>query len=73
MIEEGRDSGSEEEGESRILDAAEEADAWEKMEDTEERMLDDMLALERWWCEEMDIMVGSVAKAANSMCISASW
>jgi hypothetical protein len=42
------------------------------MEDTEERMLDDMLALELWgWWDEMDIMVGSVAKAANSMCDSA--
>jgi hypothetical protein len=72
IIELGRDSGSEEVGESRMLDAAE---AWEKIEDTEERIEEEMEALEAWGCEEMDRdrIVGSVAKEANSMCDSATW
>lgn len=46
IIEGGWESGSDEEGESRMLEAAEETEVCEKMEDTEERMLLDMEALE---------------------------
>lgn len=60
--------GRGEEGESRMEEVADEQETWEKMESTEERMLE-MEAVERWpRVEEVAWRkVGFVAKAANCM------